>query len=214
MMPRTIHEDVRYAGRLVGIDAPTDIPDRWTGTPIEKFILSENFNQKIESSGTPELLIATCIEFRYALPIPRMFAYVLRRASGRLIGSEFSLAYILSTGVRHICLVGHNDCGMTKIEQNKNRMIQSLIEQGWHADRAAEFINVNASRYAMSDEIDGLESEYKRLNRLFKHLEIAPLFVDLSDAKLHIPKWYFQHQQEPQSNEPTAVSDEDILLLG
>lgn len=87
MLPKPIEEDSRYAGKVEYIDSISKIPVEWQNTPIEKFIRAENFGEKIEGSGTPELLIAACIEFRYALPIPRMFAYVLRRASGRLIGA-------------------------------------------------------------------------------------------------------------------------------
>ena len=169
MLPKPIEEDSRYAGKVEYIDSISKIPVEWQNTPIEKFIRAENFGEKIEGSGTPELLIAACIEFRYALPIPRMFAYVLRRASGRLIGAEFSLAYILSAGVKHICLVGHNDCGMTKVEENKQRMINALIEQGWYPDRAAEFINTQAGMHQMKDELDGLEWEYRRRSRLYSH---------------------------------------------
>jgi carbonic anhydrase len=214
MLPKSIEKDPRYAGKVESIDSCSNIPPEWQKTPIEKFILSENFGEKIEGTGSPELLIATCIEFRYALPIPRMFAYVLRRASGRLMGSEFSLAYILSAGVRHICLVGHNDCGMTKIEENKHLMIQALIEQGWYPDRAAEFINMQASRHHMEDELDGLEWEYKRLRRLFKNVEIAPLFVDLSNTQLYIPNWYFEHRDKRSfERDPKEVADEDILQI-
>jgi len=143
-----------------------------------------------------------------------MFAYVLRRASGRLIGAEFSLAYILSAGVKHICLVGHNDCGMTKVEENKQRMINALIEQGWYPDRAAEFINTQAGMHQMKDELDGLEWEYKRLRRLFRNVVIAPLFVDLSNTQLYIPNWYFEHRDKHSfERDPNEVADEDILQM-
>jgi len=211
MLPKPIEEDSRYAGKVEYIDSISKIPVEWQNTPIEKFIRAENFGEKIEGSGTPELLIAACIEFRYALPIPRMFAYVLRRASGRLIGAEFSLAYILSAGVKHICLVGHNDCGMTKVEENKHRMIN---EQGWYPDRAAEFINTQAGMHQMKDELDGLEWEYKRLRRLFRNVVIAPLFVDLSNTQLYIPNWYFEHRDKHSfERDPNEVADEDILQM-
>lgn len=214
MLPKPIEEDSRYAGKVEYIDSISKIPVELQNTPIEKFIRAENFGEKIEGSGTPELLIAACIEFRYALPIPRMFAYVLRRASGRLIGAEFSLAYILSAGVKHICLVGHNDCGMTKVEENKQRMINALIEQGWYPDRAAEFINTQAGMHQMKDELDGLEWEYKRLRRLFRNVVIAPLFVDLSNTQLYIPNWYFEHRDKHSfERDPNEVADEDILQM-
>jgi hypothetical protein len=33
MLPKAITDDPRYAGRLLEIKAPEDIPDRWKGTP-------------------------------------------------------------------------------------------------------------------------------------------------------------------------------------
>ncbi|MBX9770210.1 MAG: hypothetical protein K2X29_02505, partial [Candidatus Obscuribacterales bacterium] len=130
-LPMSICDDERYKERLQPISSLQDIPSEWCNTPIEKLIRSENFGEKIQESTQPELLIATCIEFRYALPIPRMFAYVIRRASGRLVGSEFSIAYILSAGVRHFALIGHNDCGMTKVLKKQDALISALTDQGW-----------------------------------------------------------------------------------
>lgn len=212
-LPVSICDDERYKGRLEPITSPSDIPIEWCSTPIEKLIRSENFGEKIAEGTQPELLIAACIEFRYALPIPRMFAYVIRRASGRLMGSEFSLAYILSAGVRHFVLIGHNDCGMTKVLKKQNDLIRALTEQGWPQDRAEDFIHSQSERHMMKDEIDGLRREYIRLRRLFKRVTIAPMFVDLADTKLFIPSWYRELSQLDEDSLSDKVLDVDLIDL-
>jgi len=212
-LPGSICDDESYSGRLLQISSVDDIPQLWRNTPIEKLICSENFGQKIEEGTQPELLIATCIEFRYALPIPRMFAYVIRRASGRLVGSEFSLAYVLSAGVKHFVLIGHNDCGMTKILKKQDDLINALTEQGWPQDRAEDFIHSQSERHMMKDEIDGLRREYIRLRRLFKKVVIAPMFVDLADTKLFIPAWYKELEQLSDDDLSQKVLDVDLISL-
>lgn len=212
VMPKSISEDPRYAGRLFDMATPADIPDEWKGTPVEKLILSENFETPIEETGKPEILIVTCIEFRYQLPIPSMFAFVIRRASGRLIGSEFSLAYTLYRGVECVALIGHNDCGMTKVLEAKEGMRDALVKHGWHELRAEEFIQYHAGRYGIGDEIDSLEREYWRLKRLFPNLLIAPMFVCLADKKLYVPNWYLNPKPTECEGE-TLVRDEDLLTI-
>lgn len=66
--------------------------------------------------------------------------------------------------------------------------------QGWEKELAHDFIEENAERYAMKDEIDSLEFEFIRLRSLFKKVEIAPLFVSLSTTRLHLPTWYNQYK--------------------
>lgn len=206
-----------YSGRLFPIDVANDVPERWHGTPIETLILSHNFEHVIESTGEPQLLIATCIEFRYQPKVPPSFAYVIRRASGRMVGSEFSLAYTLAKGVRHLALVGHNDCGMTKVAEHKQAMIDALVEQGWYPDRAEDYVSMHASRYAIKDELDSLKHEYLRLRRLFRNLEIAPLFLSLANSKMYMPAWYFHMLVSDEVNKPVGedslVPDEDLLTL-
>jgi len=212
-LPPPILSDSCYKDRLFDISSPEMIPDHWKETPFEGLINAHNFGMGIQSTGKPQLLIATCIEFRYALPVPRMHAYVLRRASGRVIGSEFSIAYAIAKGVRHLALIGHNDCGMTQVQPNKESMINALVEEGWHRERAEEFFNYHAGRYAITDELGSLEREYIRLKRLFRRLKIAPLFYSLADNKLFIPQWYLDLKAKGIQPEEIDVADEELLSV-
>ncbi|HEY9732173.1 MAG TPA: hypothetical protein V6C89_09680 [Drouetiella sp.] len=188
--PLGVTQNAHFNLRLKRIENVEDIPQRWQDTPIAALIGAHNFGKPIEPAGKPELLIATCIEFRFTPNIPSMYAYVIRRASGRLIGSEFAMVYTMSQGVKHIVLIGHDDCGMTKVSQKKAAMIQTLQEQGWTAQRAEEYVTNEAGRYAIDDEVDSLESEFYRLREMFPNIEIAPLFVSLNSHKLYLPTWY------------------------
>lgn len=208
VLPSSIGSNPLYSDQLIPMNCVDDIPEDWRDTPIGALIRSENFGEPIEVAvQRPQLLIATCIEFRYALPVPRMYSYIIRRASGRLNGSEFSMAYVISQGVNHVALIGHNDCGMTKVDVSKPKLVEALVGQGWNQDRAEDFINWQSARHEMKDELDGLKREYKRLKRLFKKLVIAPMFVDLADTHLYVPKWYGESTLEQVDD----VSDVDLL---
>jgi carbonic anhydrase len=202
-----------FGSRLSQINSRQDIPEHWLNTPIEDLIGAHNFQKPIVASGEPALLIVTCIEYRFQPEIPNMWAYVNRCAGGRLAGSEFSVSYILAKGVRHIALIGHNDCGMTKVVESKPLLIEALVSQRWERDRAEDFVEQNAARFMMQDEIDGQKREFLRLRQLFPEVEIAPLFVSIASMRLHIPKWYFDYLKASPESAQAKVRPEDLLML-
>ena len=210
--PLGVTRNHRLVTQLKKIEREEEIPERWRGTPIAALIAAHNFDTPITPTGKPELFISTCIEFRFMPKVPAMYSYVVRRASGRLIGSEFSLAYTLSRGVRHVVLIGHDDCGMTQVSHHRPAMIEALVEQGWDRERAEEYVSMHAGRYAIQDEVDSLKREFFRLKRLFKNLELAPLFVSLRSDNLYVPHWYLEHLENP-SPEEEKVAPQDLLML-
>lgn len=188
--PPSVKFDEKLIGKLVNFDVREDIPDQWRNTPIEAFIMSQNFGWPVHSTGHPQVLIATCIEFRYSMPVPRNYAYVIRRASGRVIGSEFSVGYTMAKGVKYLLLIGHNDCGMSKVESVAADVVDAFVDQGWRREIAEEYVRKHGNRHAIKDELESLKEEYLRLRKIFPRLKIAPLFVCLYDSKLYLPKWY------------------------
>jgi carbonic anhydrase len=210
----SVREDEKFRQSLVELRSRDDIPQEWIGTPIEAFIMSQNFCWPIQPTGKPEMLITTCIEFRYALPVPRMYAYVIRRASGRIIGSEFSVAYTMSKGVKCLAMIGHNDCGMTKVPEATPDLIRVLVNQGWDPQLAEQYVVKHGARHAIDDEIEALKQEYRRMRSLFPKLLIAPLFVCLYDSKLYLPRWYAEVTEDEKKNpRPDHVPDEIIQAL-
>lgn len=200
-IPPPLRGDERYTDLLKSIESISDVPAEWKGTPLDSFIMAQNFGWPIQGSGKVELLISTCIEFRYALPIPRMYAYVIRRASGRVKGSEFSVGYTLAQGVKYLALIGHNDCGMAKAHANAPLVVQAFVEQGWDHDLAQMYVDHQIKRHAITDELDALREEFIRLRKIFPKLLIAPLFVCLHDSKLYLPAWYEEVNAELEADD-------------
>ncbi|MBX9693476.1 MAG: hypothetical protein K2Z81_13895 [Cyanobacteria bacterium] len=213
-IPIPLRFDDKYRDQLISIESKLDIPAEWQNTPIENLIMAQNFGWPIQSTGRPELLIATCIEFRYALPVPRMYAYVIRRASGRVIGSEFSVGYTLANGVKYLAIIGHNDCGMSKVYDKAPGVVDALLEQGWQRSDAETYIQKQLARHAISDELIALRDEYIRLRQIFRKLIIAPLFVCLHDSRLYIPKWINDSEIQDRVDDGSEyVSSEFIQAL-
>jgi carbonic anhydrase len=181
-----------YNSRVTAIRDLDKVPAPWKGNPIEALIKAHNFDTEIEPSGKPELLISTCIEFRFQPKVPPFYGYVVRRAGGRVLGAEFTMAYALAKGVKHIALIGHNDCGMCKVAENTEAMIAALIGQEWPEADARSYVEKHGPIHALADEIEALRDEYLRLRRLFRNVEIAPLFAGLGNNQLYIPNWYFE----------------------
>jgi len=208
-LPIPVLKDPRYKDQLLEIRDREDIPLELRDSPIEALIMRINFGWPVPQSHKPQLLIATCIEFRFTLPIPRMHSYVIRRASGRLNGSEFTIGYCMSQGVNHVAMIGHNDCGMTRAFQSAGKLVDSYVNQGWSRDAAKKFVDKNLARYHMTDELTGLQEEYERLRTVFKKLVIVPLFVSLYDSRLYLPKFYVE-SLESSNFANYQVSDELI----
>jgi len=205
----SVKTDFKYKDKLLELSGQEDIPIEWRNTPIEALIMAQNFGWPISATTEPKVLIVSCIEARYQPPIPRMYAYVIRRASGRLVGSEFSAGYVLSKGVEHLVLVGHNDCGMVKVHEAAPQVVDALVRQGWSRQAAQKFVEHYVQRHSISDELGALEAEYRRLSHIFHRLTIAPLFVSLFDNKLYIPKFYF----EKSNIEYSGITNEEISKL-
>jgi carbonic anhydrase len=200
--------------QLVEIHREEDVPEEWRDTPIGAFIMAQNFGWPIQTTGKPELLISTCIEFRYTFQVPRTYAYIIRRASGRVIGSEFSVGYTIARGVNHMVMIGHNDCGMSQIEQMAPLVVEAFVNQGWDRKLAEEYVEHHGARHAISDELGALKDEYERVHRIFPKLTVAPLFVCLYDSRLYLPKWYAPVKaKEKQETHNVQVPNEAIRSL-
>jgi hypothetical protein len=203
----SIHSDPKYKDKLVDIASSAEIPARWRGTPIEQVIQAQNLGYPLHPQPIPQVLIVTCMEYRYSMPVPSNYAHVIRTPGGRLIGSELALGYVLSRGVRNILLIAHNDCGMAHLPEHTDNITSALENQGWNHDIAARFVKTQIAKLGVKDELDALEQEYHRLKSLFKNVHVAPLFLTLADKRVCIPRWY---QQLITSDPEPAHSDERV----
>ena len=137
-----------------------------------------------------QLLIGMCMDNRKHLKIPENFAYIIRSGGANLRYSEFKVSYAIAVGnVRHIALIGHNNCGMVNLAERKNEFINGLVENaGWEREKAEEHFMQFAPMYEIGNETDFVLSETKRLSSRYPKVVIAPMLYLVEDNKLYLLK--------------------------
>jgi sulfate permease, SulP family len=199
----TIHPETK---RLVNVSRDSDIPKILRNTPIEVLLKSNNMGKiDIAPSDTPELLIGMCIDYRKSLYLPRDWAFVLRREGANMLGAEFALALGMSMGTKYMALIGHDNCAMSRPQNNRDNFIKCLTEEhGWNTDLATHFFEDHIRSHEIGNEIDFILEETNRLKRTFKGLTIVPMLYRLEDNKLYLIKdWLDSQGVEVANNHDT-----------
>jgi carbonic anhydrase len=168
------------------VQAIEDILPAYRGTPVEEFLAYHNLGTPFKQHPNPELLIGTCMDFRILLRIPRDFAYVLRVGGANLRGLEFHVSLAVASGVKAICLMGHDQCAMSRVVDRDQAFVSGLVEHaGWGEHEAQIHFETYSSRFAIGDEIDFVRSEAARLNRYYPRMLVAPLFYCVQERVIH-----------------------------
>lgn len=55
----------------------------------------------------------------------------------------------MAKGVKHLILIGDNDCGMAKVPQVASEVIDAFVDQGWRREVAEEYVRKQGSRHAI-----------------------------------------------------------------
>jgi carbonic anhydrase len=97
--------------RLIAVNSKLDIFEQYIDTPIGKLLEYHNLYQNFENYSRAQFLICMCMDNRKHLRIPDNFAYIIRTGGANLRYSEFKVSYTIAVGnVKHIALIGHNNC--------------------------------------------------------------------------------------------------------
>jgi len=174
--------------RLIKIFTEADIIAEYVGTPIGKLIQYHNFNEKFSSYDNASLLIGMCMDHRKRLNIPKRFAYIIRAGGANLKYSEFNISYAIGVGkIKHIALIGHNNCGMANIHERKNEFIYGLVQNaGWGKEKAEEHFNNSIPNFEINNEIDFILKQTTQLRENYPKIVIAPLMYSVDDNKLYL----------------------------
>jgi carbonic anhydrase len=174
--------------RLINILTKKDIIPEYRQTPIGLLLEYHNLNQQFDKYENAQLLIGMCMDHRKHLHIPDNFAFILRSGGANLRYSEFKVSYAIAVGqVKHIALIGHNNCGMVNLFERKESFIQGLVETaGWDEKRAEEHFLRFAPMFEIGNEVDFILSETKRLRLQYPGIQIAPLMYLVDDNKLYL----------------------------
>lgn len=172
--------------RLIAVNSPSDVPQKYQGTPIGLLAEYQNQIRPHEACSTAQILVGMCMDNRKALNVPENFAYILRAGGANMRASGFKISYAISVGgVRHIAIAGHNQCGMVNLMQRKETFISGLVEgAGWPREKAENhFLNL-VPMFEIGNEIDFVLSEVQRLRGEYPKIMIAPLLYRIEDNRL------------------------------
>ncbi|TRZ66668.1 carbonic anhydrase [bacterium] len=176
--------------RLLTISTESDILPEYRNTPIGLLFEYHNLNLPLKFYDKAQILIGMCMDNRKHLLIPDNFAFIIRAGGANLRYSEFKVSYAISVGqVRHIALIGHNNCGMVNLLSRKGVFIQGMVDTaGWDSKMAEEHFMQFAPMFEIGNEVDFILSETKRLRLLYPKIQIAPLMYLVEDNKLYLIK--------------------------
>jgi len=101
--------------------------------------------------------------------------------------NEFRISYAIAVGgVRTIVLIAHTDCGMARLEQNRDRFIRGLMDAaGWDEARAVKHFADSAPKFGMRDEVEFVLREAARLRAIYPRIDIVPLLYRVEDDLLY-----------------------------
>jgi carbonic anhydrase len=177
-----------YKERLLSISTKSDIPAVYQDTPIGLLLEYHNMDRPFDVYQNAQLLVGMCMDNRKHLHMPDNFSYIIRTGGANLRYSEFKVSYAISIGgVRHIALIGHNNCGMVNLFSRKEQFVQGLIEtSGWDRSQAEEHFMHYEPMYEIGSEPDFILSEAKRLRLRYPKIKIAPMLYLVEDNRLYL----------------------------
>ena len=173
--------------RLFAVTSQADIFREYRDTPIGLLLEYHNLNREYETYTQAQLLVGMCMDNRKHLHIPDNFSYIIRAGGANLRYSEFKVSYAIAVGgVKHIALIGHNQCGMVNLFARKETFIKGLVENaGWEKDWAEEHFMHFSPMFEIGNEVDFVLSEAKRLRLRYPKIQVAPLLYKVEDNLLY-----------------------------
>ena len=174
--------------RLVKISTTEDIFPEYRQTPIGLLLEYHNLNRSFDSYDKAQLLIGMCMDNRKHLHIPDNFAFIIRSGGANLRYSEFKVSYAIAIGqVKHIALVGHNNCAMVNLISRKELFVNGLVNNaGWNKERAEEHFMNFAPMFEIGNEIDFVISETIRLRLRYPKITIVPMLYQIENNHIYL----------------------------
>lgn len=174
--------------RLIPVNKFEDILPEYRNTPIGRLLEYHNLERPYEAYSSAALLVGMCMDNRKSLHIPDNFAYIIRSGGGNLRFSEFKVSFAIAIGqVKHIALIGHNNCGMVNLQSRREMFIDGLVKDaGWQRQLAEDHFMQFAPLFEISNEIEFVASEAIRLRQRYPKIQIAPLLYLVDDNRLYL----------------------------
>ncbi|RKD96719.1 carbonic anhydrase [Marinifilum flexuosum] len=174
--------------QLIEINSSEDILSKYQDTPIALLLEYHNLKRPFTDYTKAELLVGMCMDHRKHLNIPENFSYIIRTGGANLRYSEFKVSYAISVGgIKHIALIGHNNCGMVNLVSKKGQFIDGLVNNGgWSKERAEEHFNNFAPMFEVGNAAEFVAMEAKRLRKKYPNIVVAPLYYNVDNNKMYM----------------------------
>lgn len=175
---------------LIVIKSVDDIPRQYRETPVGLLLEYHNLGRPYETYDKAHLLVGMCMDNRKHLHMPDNFAFIIRSGGANLRYSEFKVSYAIAVGgIRHIALIGHNNCGMVNLLARKDLFVAGLAESaGWETAQAEEHFNDFAPLFEIGNETTFILSETRRLRLRYPKIQIAPMMYLVENNQLYLVK--------------------------
>ena len=174
--------------QLLPVHKKEDIPPEYRDTPIGRLLEYQNIHRVFDEYKHAELLVGMFMDNREHLHIPKNCAFIIRAGGANLRPAAFKVSYAIGVGgVKHIALIGHNDCGMVNLYSRREKFINGLVENaGWSVERATDHFMNLAPLFEIGNETEFLISEAHRLRREYPKIQVAPLLFKVEEGKLYL----------------------------
>ena len=174
--------------KMISVMNEMDIPDGYRNTPIERLILYHNLNLQPDSYERAEVLVMMCMDYRQELKLPQNFAFFVRNSGGTRNGVSFSISFAAAIGgIRHIAVIGHNDCMMVDLESRRAEFVRGLSECcGWEEAIAESYFLDSCVLFKKNDTAGSVVSEVELIRSQYPGIVVTPLFYSLEDDHLYM----------------------------
>ena len=89
-------------------------------------------------------------------------------------------------GVRTICLVGHDQCGMVDLSARRDVFVSGLVENGgWERREAEEHFDQFSAVFEIRDAATFVLCEARRLRKRYPRVMVAPLLYQIREGLLY-----------------------------
>jgi carbonic anhydrase len=173
--------------KLVPVGSRCDVFEKYRETPIADLLAFHNLGAPYRHYTRPQLLVGMCMDHRLRLRIPHNSAFVLRAGGANFRGLEFQISFAIAVGgVRAVCLIGHDECGMVGLALQRESFVEGLMENaGWRREAAEKHFDALADRFEIADAAEFVLSEAERLRRQYPAVLVAPLLYSVGDGVLN-----------------------------
>ena len=173
--------------RLIAVDTPADIPPALRATPAGRLLEYHNLGRELDAYDRAELLIGMCMDHRKQLRLPDQFAYILRAGGANLRPSEFKVSYAIAVGgVRALALIGHTECGMSRLSSRSEEFVAGLVDAGWEPAEARRHFERFAPEFEIGDPVDFVTREARRLGDRYPAVTVTPMIYRVEDGRLYL----------------------------